>query len=452
MLHTTQTTAEQRKRIRKVKQDFAAFCTTYFEDMVSARIPQFHIRSAYNFLDIKHPIMCERVFRSGGKSTMMRLKLLWRLMHGVPTRAVIIGSTEDAAERHLKALRTQLEWNEKLLTDLGPQRGYTTWTDHEIETLHGDTFWAFGQNSSNFRGLQNSRGQRPNVFVFDDFDRTDVCRNPELVDKVWNDTVWGDIYGMRDPRYDTPIVVVGNPIADDCIANRFKERALELSGEDAVLEVPIMDEHGNPNWPEMADRAKIEEIRSVQTVHRWETEYMLNPISPDQWFQENWANYQVLRPWGDYHKLCMYLDPSHREHKRSDFKAAALWGLWQDRGGQWRYDKIDCYLDRGSKQNWIDWVFRRYLDLPEEAKRKLMIYSEGMFNQGLYVEEFKRQALERGIDLPISEDREHKGNKEERISQMEILFNDTRIRWNADKADNLHFKRAETQYRSYNPI
>jgi hypothetical protein len=107
--------------------DFEKFCTTYFPERFSSPFSDDHRRV---IAKIERTVLDGGTFavampRGSGKSTLCETACIWALVYGHRRLVVLIASEADAASASLKAIKTDFECNELLLSDF-PEACYPT--------------------------------------------------------------------------------------------------------------------------------------------------------------------------------------------------------------------------------------------------------------------------------------------------------------------------------------
>ncbi len=150
--------------------------------------------------------------RGHAKSTHFDIFLpLWLMFQ--PKRLinfmVVVGKSEDSANRLLADIQAELEYNQRIISDFGEQKSAGTWTEGEFKTQSVNKFLAVGRGQSP-RGLRD-RESRPDYIVIDDLDDDELCRNEKRV-KDLTDWVKEALFGALDVGRGR-FIMVGNLIS-----------------------------------------------------------------------------------------------------------------------------------------------------------------------------------------------------------------------------------------------
>ena len=189
-----ETSTERDRRIRRLQGNYAAFCEYYFPHYLTLRdkvtgepVRVIHNAPFHNAaaIKVKNTPNLKAVFkwpRGHAKSTHFDIFLpLWLMFQ--PKRLisfmVVVGKSEDSANRLLADIQAELEFNQRIVSDFGEQKSLGTWTEGEFKTQGGNKFLAVGRGQSP-RGLRD-RESRPDYIVIDDLDDDELCRNEKRV-------------------------------------------------------------------------------------------------------------------------------------------------------------------------------------------------------------------------------------------------------------------------------
>ena len=159
---------QRERRIARLQRDYAAFCEYYFPHFLNLRdkatgetIRTIHNAPFHNEAarKVKSTPNLKAVFmwpRGHAKSTHLDIFTpLWLMFQ--PNRLinfmVIVGKSEDAADRLLGDIQAELQYNKRIIDDFGKQMSVGNWTEGEFTTKDGVYFLACGRGQSP-RGLR----------------------------------------------------------------------------------------------------------------------------------------------------------------------------------------------------------------------------------------------------------------------------------------------------------
>ena len=156
------------QRIKKLQRDYAAFCEYYFPHFLNLRdkatgkvIRTVHNAPVHNAAarKVKSTPNLKAVFmwpRGHAKSTHFDIFMpLWLMFQ--PDRLinfmVVVGKSEDSADRLLGDIQAELQYNKRIVADFGEQMSLGNWMEGEFTTRNGVKFLAVGRGQSP-RGLR----------------------------------------------------------------------------------------------------------------------------------------------------------------------------------------------------------------------------------------------------------------------------------------------------------
>lgn len=437
-----ETPRQKAARIARLEADPEQWFRYYFPAFATAPPARFHLAATRRVL--QQPEWCEaRIWsRELAKSTRTMMEVFYLTLVGHTTPAprqaparkrcvLLISNSLDNATRLLMPYRSNLERNERLINDYGPQQCDASWTATEFITAAGVSFRAIGVGQSP-RGTRNEEA-RPDIILFDDVDTDAECLNKELVARKWR---WIEeaAIGTRSISLPTTIIFCGNRIArDSCIT-----RAADIADHTDI--VNIRDEAGRSSWPEKNTEADIDRVLSQKSYAAQQKEYFNNPILEGSVF--NTMVYKPARPLADYGMLVCYTDPSYKA--TADYKATVLVGHWQG-----EYHVIKCFLEQATTAQMIEWHYR-IMDMTQGLP--CYNYMEDVFMQDVLIKEVSDAGRRRGRTIPIRGDTRHKPDKFMRIeSLLEPLHRNGELFLNEAERHNPHMHRLAEQFCAFAP-
>ncbi|MCF0159971.1 MAG: hypothetical protein HUJ99_04215, partial [Bacteroidaceae bacterium] len=271
---------ERERRISGLQKDYASFCEYYFPHFLTLRDKTtgeavrvihnapFHNKAARK---VRETPNLKAVFmwpRGHAKSTHMDIFMpLWLMFQ--PKRLinfmVIVGKSEDSANRLIGDIQAELEYNQRILSDFGEQKNMGDWQEGEFKTQSGVKFLACGRGQSP-RGLRD-RESRPDYIVIDDLDDDELCRNEKRVKEL---TAWVKeaLFGSLDVGRGR-FIMVGNLISKTSVlANMASTEGVYLS------KVKAVDTEGNPVWADKWTREEAAEYAKFVGYRAWQKEMM----------------------------------------------------------------------------------------------------------------------------------------------------------------------------------
>ena len=412
---------EKNKRIQRLQKDYAAFCEYYFTHFLTLRDKTtgevlrivhnapFHNAAAAK---VKNTPNLKAVFkwpRGHAKSTHFDIFMpLWLMFQ--PKRLinfmVVVGKSEDSAQRLLSDIQAELEYNKRIIADFGEQKNLGHWQDGEFTSQSGVKFLACGRGQSP-RGLRE-REARPDYIVIDDLDNDELCRNEKRVNEL-TDWVKEALFGALDVGRGR-FIMVGNLISKTSVlANIAKTKGVHVS------EIKAVDKDGEPVWKEKWTKEEAQEYADFVGYRAWQKEMMHNPIRDGSIFKHEWIRYKKILPLHKYEMLVCYTDPSFKSTTNNDYKASRLWGKIGN-----ELHLIDCYVRQDTVSGMVRWLYNLYESLPENVAVKF--FMEANFMQDIILDEFTTEGNIRGYQLPILPDKRKKPDKIQRIEAISPLW------------------------------
>lgn len=417
-----ETAVEKERRIRRLQKDYAAFCEYYFphflqlRDKVTGEVVRivhnapFHNAAA---LKVKNTPNLKAVFkwpRGHAKSTHMDIFTpLWLMFQ--PKRLidfmVVVGKSEDSANRLLGDIQAELGYNKRIIADYGKQMSMGDWTEGEFTTKDGVHFLACGRGQSP-RGLRK-RESRPDYIVIDDLDDDELCRNPRRVREM-TDWVKEALFGALDVGRGR-FIMVGNLISKTSVlANICATKGVHVSTVYAV------DGEGNPVWREKWTKEEARGVADFMGYRAWNKEMMHNPIIEGTVFKQEWIKYAKHPAWRDFDELVLYIDPSWKSKKTNDTKAAKLWGKYKSQ--LWH---LRAFVRKASVAELVRWCYDLY-EWSLEKNIPIRFMMEACFMQDIILDDFTIEGNLRGYQLPITGDKRKKPDKFQRVEAISPLW------------------------------
>ena len=434
-----ETAVEKERRIRRLQKDYAAFCEYYFphflqqRDKVTGEVVRivhnapFHNAAA---LKVKNTPNLKAVFkwpRGHAKSTHMDIVTpLWLMFQ--PKRLidfmVVVGKSEDSANRLLGDIQAELQYNKRIISDYGKQMSMGDWTEGEFTTKDGVHFLACGRGQSP-RGLRK-REARPDYIVIDDLDDDEMSHNEERVRQA-TDWVKQALFGALDVGRGR-FLMVGNGFAKHMVLKNIAEIPSVK-----VSKVYAVDNNGNPVWADKWTKAEAEAYADFVGYASWQREMMHNPVAEGGIFKWQWIRYKKILLLRKYDQIICYIDPSFKSTTANDYKAARVWG----KTGR-ELHLIDCYVRQDTVAGMVRWLYDFHESLPEDVA--VSYFMEANFMQDIILDEYAREGDLRGYQLPIMPDRRKKPDKLQRIEAVSPLWERGLVYYNEAKRNDTDMK------------
>ena len=425
---------QKEQRISRLQKNYAAFCEYYFPHFLTLRDKAtgeairvihnapFHNAAAKKVHDTPNLKAVFKWPRGHAKSTHFDIFMpLWLMFQ--PKRLinfmVIVGKSEDSADRLLGDIQAELQYNKRIIADYGKQMSVGNWTEGEFTTKEGVYFLACGRGQSP-RGLRK-REARPDYIVIDDLDDDELCRNEKRVREL-TDWVKEALFGALDVGRGR-FIMVGNLISKTSVlANICDTKGVYVS------EIKAVDKDGNPVWKEKWTKQEAREYADFVGYRAWNKEMMHNPISNGTIFRQECIRYKKILPLKKYDQLICYTDPSFKSTTANDYKASRLWGKVGT-----ELHLIDTYVRQDTVSGMVRWLYNLYEALPDDVSVLFMM--EANFMQDIILDEFTTEGNMRGYQLPIIPDKRKKPDKVQRIEAVSPLWERGCVFYNEELKD-----------------
>ena len=435
---------EKSARIERLQNDYAAFFEYYFPMYATAPTAEFHVRIANAMRNNKNFKGIFEAFRGSAKSTHADIGIpFWLMVLGELKCMILVGQTEEKAIRLLAGLQAQLHSNRRIIHDYGKQVSSNRWKLGEFVTRTGCAFYALGMGQSP-RGTR-SEEHRPDLIIMDDCDSKKLNKNPSLVREA---VEWAldDLMGCMDIGRER-FLIVNNRISKHSILAHLHDMMVAKKDEKYRwyhLKVNALDEHGESTWVEKYSNAYWHEKKEMLVLRSWEREYMNNPIEEGTVFKHEWIKWKEMLPLHEYEKLVVYVDPSFKNTKHSDFKAVKFWGK---RGKELHL--IDAFVRRTDIQVMVNYLYDLYSSIPNDVI--VDFYMETNFLQDIIMSEIDKVGRERNLQLPIREDRRKKPDKYKRIEATAPYYERGCVFYSQEKMNDPDFATAIEQLLATEP-
>ena len=343
------------------------FGTQAYAPLSEAPSAEFHI-AAYKVLLRRRIITQFRLwFRGAAKSTQTNVGNAFALKCRKQMRfMLLIGSSSWRAKLLLADLQAQLEANERILKDFGPQIQYGHWRDGMFETQDGCYFMALGLNQP-FRGLRRYANRIDFAVVDDIEDRKRVSNRSLIADRV--DKILGDL-GAAFHKERQRLVIANNYITQEGVIAGLLQR-LQGKPHVHISRIDLTDKQGKSSWPSYYRAIEITRIHKRYDPYTLQREYYNTPIEEGRVFQQQWLRFLPLSHQPEL--LIGFWDLSYSS--KGDYKAFALIGLCQN-----GWYVMDIFCRKCELSEAMDWYFALQKRLREEGKASYMYY-DGMASQ-----------------------------------------------------------------------
>lgn len=300
-------------------------------------------------------------FRKAGKSALTYVAHIIRhVAEGRDGMVGVVLRTQDNAKERVASLARLIMSNKLLCYDYQIEAQKNGGGYRILNHVH----IVAGSVNTGLRNYVDDHFDRFQVLIGDDLYDKESVRSEKDNERVYEfivDEMWGQ---LQDNGY---CIILGNKINDDCPIVR-----LEDAYPDGHFSFPILDDDGQPTWPEVYDKDDIEEMRKRIPHDVFMGQYMDQPIELGDVFDPEWlgtVNLNLVQ----IVATITTVDPAHGESPHACMKAACSMGIT---------DSSECvvqalYGRRGPYADLFSWLLARVTRLPEHR----LIYWENDFNQ-----------------------------------------------------------------------
>jgi predicted phage terminase large subunit-like protein len=284
---------DRQVRLSVVRKDFEWFFAFYLPNYITYETAPFQKEMMRVAANTKITLAAFTAFRGSGKSTILTLALpLWAILGKDECKnVVIVAQTQAKGYQYLQNIKSELENNKLLRSDLGPfQEEKAQWGSTALVISRFGAKITVVSMEQGLRGYR-FKEHRPDLIILDDVEDMLSVKTREGRDRTW-DLFTSEIIPAGTPQ--TRIIVVGNLLHEDCLLRRLERRVCAASQEWVYREYPLLDEDGVIRWPgKYPTRDAIEQEREkVMDEYAWHREYLLKIISTeDQIIKPEWIHY-----------------------------------------------------------------------------------------------------------------------------------------------------------------
>ena len=417
---------ERQKRIGWLEKDYIRWFEYHFPNYAKCKCAWFHRKLAEIIIKNKKCRTLAEWYRSAAKSVHidMGIPLYLYLVTQDLHYMLLIGETEDKADKLLSGIQAQLQYNKRLINDYGERFKFGSWADGDFITTDGVKFTAigFGQSPRGAREGEN----RPDYIVCDDTDNRRHVNNDRLMEDGVN-YITEDVWGCFDNTDDSTerFVFANNNFHKNSITNRLKnyfqvsQKRAKQEGDDSIFHVLTVNAVKDlssfiPEWPEKTTAEYWRKKFNSPPYRSFMREYMHVHIQDGAVFKHEDIIWGQMLPLSQYDALCFYGDLSYKA--AGDYKAMLLVG----KTGR-QYHIIYVYLRRGSRAKCAKWLYDLYEDKKLD-RYNISYFIEGLFAMDEFVNDFDTEGDERGYHIPVVADKRGKTDKFDRIESTSGFF------------------------------
>lgn len=241
-------------------------------DNVLIQIPRYHLKTQ----------ICTIYYR------------IWRLVHDPELCSLIVSGTLELSKSTARAVRYELENNEKLrdlysnvLPDWIFNDRKNKWSETQFNVRRAISY---PQCTIEAVGVEATvTGKHFGEITMDDIVTPENSTTPEQCQKVVQ--AYKFFRSVINPKVGR-FIVVGTPYTDNDLYNYLKDPG--IVGTFKTFIRPVYDNLHRPIWPEMYDEMKLREIAAQQGTFVFSTQYLLDAVPESEMeFRKSWI--QIYR-------------------------------------------------------------------------------------------------------------------------------------------------------------
>lgn len=418
-----ETETEKRQRIARLKNDYDAFVKYYFEKTYAmCDNAPFHIKLAKKVRRDRYIKLLLGWARGLAKSTHCDVLLpLWLWCNGDLKVMLLIGQTQEKANKLLGDLQAEFEGNQRLINDYGPQLGTGSWQDGNFATANDCAFFALGVGQSP-RGIRYHQF-RPDYIICDDLDTKQVCRNPKRVREYAN-WICEDLIPCMDERGGR-FIDVNNVFAKHTILTELRDTrsGFEYWQQDAT------DTDFNPAWAAKYTKEFYMKLAADIGMLSFQAEFNNKPYVEGTIFKNEMIQWAEIPHLNHFDHIVAFWDVAYSDSKTADFNAIKVWGL---KGSN--FYLIKAFVRQCKMYDAIRWMFDYNDSLPSTVH--VNFYFESQFWNDALRMVYEQVQAERGKSIPLIRSERSKANKFDRIVSMLPFYEQGRIFYNINEKVN----------------
>jgi len=347
--------------------------------------------------------------RLHGKTTRMCQGFpLYKILNDKGIYVVIVSSSSQQANLVMESIKMELEDNIDLVIEYGEQKS-KKWTAKHCELNNGNAISSMGINSS-VRGLKSINYLRPSLILIDD-----IMKDENINSRFQRDKYYSKIKRViMNLGKDSLIFIVNTIMHDDDIPSRFLKEIEAGNLKNWIgLHFECYQPSGLPLWEGMWSLDDLDKKKKEIGSHAFSQEW-LNKSLPEEdrkFKPENFKYFRLIDI--DFTKSIkvMSIDPS-TGLSGGDFSGMAVTTKFNN--------SYYCLYADGKKlsdMQLIDWIIEQYLIW----KPSIILFESNVF-QNIYKNMIVREAMLRGVMLPIEGITHFTNNNKTRVLKLSPLI------------------------------
>lgn len=444
--------------IELYRYDLKGFCQRYLSHWFYAPFSEtfhndiFTLLSELTFSESRRKVFTAVASPRGhAKSTIVsKAYPLWLTCYKHEPNIVLIADTVGQAEDYLEDIKGELEANEDLINDFGDLVGKRKWSTGRIITANGVSITARGTGTK-IRGI-NKDGKRPGIFIMDDLENDEFVENPRIRQKLRS---WLNKVVIPASCENGKFFCIGTILHEDSLLNnllsataynywkRFRYQAVKEFSDSPLWDEwqSIMENDEDKDCEKHAYEFYTEHreemlvgvdalwmdkspdyyydmiVQKISDPDAFSSEYQNEPISPEtQSFPTIMLDTATFdgEPLSPIKEIYMGVDPSLGKNSRADPSSICVVARCEDN----KLYALEIDARKRKTEQLVEDVFSLAIKYRDKLK---MINIEANGLQYLFVEQFEKASMEKGLYLPYN-GINNQTNKEMKIAALAPKF------------------------------
>ena len=256
----------------------------------------------------------------------------------------------------------------------------------------------------------------PDYIVIDDLDDDEMCRSESRVREMtkWVKEALFGCFGGKGGRF----IMVGNLIGKNSVLQKIIDSDTVHTSSGECYRQAWQSGMARTIYHRIPERYRA--IHGIPFVPEGIHE---QPDYEGAVFSEQWIRYKPMLKLKFYESIVVYVDPSWKSSGKNDYKACKMWGRPRKGLKTAKPTELHCiraFVRQCSVGEMVRWLYDLYEAIPEDAAATF--YMEANFMQDTILDEFEREGVARGYQLPILPDTRKKPDKYARIEAISPLW------------------------------
>lgn len=412
---------EQKKRIKRAKEDVVYMVTTYLPHYATAECAQFQKDAAIEISSEVVIFMFLEWFRGAAKSVWSNVIIpLWLWMRGEDVFFCLMSDSKERAEDLIADVQAELEGNPLLIHDFGEQKSSGSWEYGDFSTIDQRFIGKSFGVKKKVRGVR-IKHRRPNLWVIDDLETPDTIANPKTMRRQ-ADRIERDVLPTMTGKT-RRLIYANNRFARVMTQTILQERHPSWRVRQVKAYNKVTYE---PAWPAMYDAQYYIDQEEAMGIIAAYAEYLHETKLEGSNFSEDEIQWGKLPPLSEFKMIISHWDIAYTDNENSDYNAIRVWGLH----GR-NFWLIDCYVRQSKMKLAVNWncYFKNGLKDHGNVINYLAQY-ESQFWNGEVQRSIDEAEEENDIDLNLMKIDTPHSKKIQRILTLKPYFQNGRIYYN----------------------